>query len=236
MFFSSIDNNSFHSDLNQYIIDHSKTCANQSIDLLIIVISKPENYQTRDAIRRTWLSKKIQQIHSSMIIKYFFLLDFNDKLTHSIERENDLFQDIIQVDLPEQYTLVTNRVISIFEWSFRFCRTAKFLFKTDDDIFINSILLLKFVSPLINQTMNNSFITSEMKLYGYQHVHPHVFRQAKDTVSARYLITYDEYPCQNYPTFLSGYGYLISKKARDAILYTVYQDPEPFRISDVYLT
>lgn len=233
LFFSSLVNNPFHTNLNRYIIDHRHTCSNQSIDLLIIVISKPENYQTRDAIRRTWLSRKPTD---AINMKYFFLLDFNEQLMHSIERENDLFQDIIQVDLPEHYTLVTHRVISLFEWSFRFCRPAKFLFKTDDDIFVNLILLLKFVSSLINQPMNDSFTISEMKLYGYQHVQARVFRQAKDIVFTRYVITNDEYPCPKYPTYLSGYGYLISKKARDAILYTAYQDLKPFRISDVYLT
>lgn len=133
--------------------------------------------------------------------------------------------------------MVTHRVLSIFEWSFRFCRSAKYLFKTDDDIFVNSILLVKYLATLIDQPVNNhSFSISEMKIYGYQHIQARVFRQAKDIVSTRYLITDEEYPCRKYPTYLSGYGYLISKKARDAILYTAYQDPEPFRISDIYLT
>jgi hypothetical protein len=169
-------------------------------------------------------------------MKYFFLIDFDEKLSRSIELENNLFHDIIQVELPQQYTLVTYRVISILEWSFRFCRTAKFLFKSDDDIFFDFILLLKFISLLIDQPIDSSFLISDMKIYGYKHIQPRVFRHAMGTVLARYTITYDEYPCERYPTFLSGYGYLISKKARDAILYTAYQDPEPFRISDVYLT
>jgi len=75
-----------------------------------------------------------------------------------------------------------------------------------------------------------------MNIYGYKHVDPPVFRYTSSSVLARYIITYDEFPCEKYPSFLSGFGYLISKKARDAILYTAYQDPEPFRISDVYLT
>jgi hypothetical protein len=199
-------------------------------------MSKSDNYKTRDAIRRTWVSGKNLGIYSSINMKYFFLIDFDQKLNENIRLENKLFHDIIQVELPEQYTLVTHRVISIFEWSFRYCRTAKFLFKTDDDIFVNLILLLKFISPLIHQTGNNSFLISDMNIYGNKHVKPGVFRQTTSSVVARYIITYDEYPCERYPTFLSGYGYLISKKARDAILYTAYQDPEPFRISDVYLT
>jgi hypothetical protein len=151
--------------------------------------------------------------------------------------ENDLFHDIIQVELPQQYTLVTHRVLSLFEWSFRYCRTAKYLFKTDDDIFINLILLLKFLSPLINKSLDKSFRISDMTIYGYKHYNPGVFRQANDPVGARYVVTSDEFPCGRYPDFLSGFGYLISRKARDALVYASYHDRDiPFRLSDVYLT
>lgn len=75
-----------------------------------------------------------------------------------------------------------------------------------------------------------------MTLYGYPHVDPFVFRYATDPVLVRYIVTSDEYPCEKYPTFLSGFGYLIPKKGRDAIIYTAYQDPQPFRLSDVYIT
>ncbi|CAF3948866.1 unnamed protein product [Rotaria sp. Silwood2] len=223
-------------DLNKFIIDNSDACLNEFVDLVIIIISKSNNYKIRDAIRRTWTSGQDLGIYSTINVKYFFLIDYNEKLVHNIRLENNLFHDIIQVELLQEYTLVTHRVLSLFEWSFRYCRTAKFLFKTDDDIFINLILLLKFISPLIKQSTNNSFLISDMNIYGFKHKNARVFRHTKDPVSDRYIVTIDEYPCERYPTFLSGFGYLISKKARDAILYTAYQDPEPFRISDVYLT
>lgn len=207
--------------------------------MLIIIISKSENYKTRDAIRRTWGSGKNLGNYSSIQIRFLFLLDFDEKLQNQIRLENNIFDDIIQVELPQQYTLVTHRVLALLEWSFRYCRTAKFIFKTDDDIFVNMFLLLKFVSPLIEQMkfQNNSFRISQMTMFGYKHYHPGVFRQANDPIGARYVITIDEFPCSHYPDFLSGFGYLIPRKARDALVYAAYHDPEtPFRISDVYLT
>jgi hypothetical protein len=200
-------------------------------------MSKSVNYKIRDAIRRTWASGKNLGNYSSINIKYFFFTDCDEKLSNNIRLENNLFHDIIQVELPQQYTLVTHRVLSLFEWSFRYCRTAKFLFKTDDDIFVNVILLLKFLSPLIKDRTNKSFRTSDMTIYGYKHHHPGVFRNANDPVGARYVVTIDEFPCAHYPDFLSGFGYLIPKKARDALVYSSYHDLDtPFRISDVYLT
>lgn len=220
----------------RFLINNSDLCQKESIDLVIIIISKPSSYKTRDAIRRTWASGKNLGIDLSINVKFFFLLDFDEKLSQQIRLENELFQDLIQVELPQHYTLVTHRVLSLFEWSFRFCRTAKYLFKTDDDIFINIILLLKLAQPLVNEPVDNSFSISDMHMYGYRYDNPAVFRTATEATQTRYIVTKEEFPCYYYPSFLSGFGYLISRKARDAIVYTAYQDPEPFRVSDVYLT
>ncbi|CAF3026608.1 unnamed protein product [Rotaria socialis] len=220
-----------------FVIDHADACLNDSIDLLILIISKSDNYKTRDAIRRTWGSGENLGNYSSIRMKLFFLTDFDEKLSTNIRLEDNLFHDIIQVELPPQYTLVTYRVLSLFEWSFRFCRRAKFLFKTDDDIFINLILLLKFISSRLDKPTNNSFLIPDMTMYGYKHYRPGVFRQANDPVGARYVITLDEFPCSHYPDFLSGFGYVMPKKGRDAIIYAAYRNTDkPFRISDVYLT
>ena len=227
---------SLRENFYNFVIDNAQQCANEPVDLLILVVSKSENYQTRDAIRRTWASGKQLGIYSTMKIKYLFLLDLDEKLKHQVQLENELFQDIVQVELPQQYTLVTHRVLSLFEWSFRFCRSAKFLFKTDDDIFINLFLLLKFLVPLLGQPTDLSFVPSQMQIYGYRHINPQVYRSTSDLVNARYIVTTDEFPCHHYPDFLAGFGYLIPRKARDAIVYTAYQDPEPFRISDTYFT
>jgi hypothetical protein len=224
-------------DLYLFTINNYDACLNEPVDLLIIIISKSESFKTRDAIRRTWGSGKNLGSYSSIYIKVFFLIDFDDKLSYSIRLENNLFRDIIQVDLPQQYTLNTHRELSLFEWSFRFCRTAKFLFKTDDDVFINLILLVKFISPFLEKVTNNSFHTSDMDMYGLKFHNLPVIRDANDPIGKRYIITADEYPCATYPNFLCGFGYLMPKKARDALIYAAYKDPHaPFRISDVYVT
>ena len=234
---SSSLNNASHGFRYSFIIANADACSYESVDLLVIVISKSDNYKTRDAIRRTWGSRKNLGKFSAISIRILFLIDFDEKLNQNIRLENKIFHDIIQVELPQQYTLVTHRELALWEWSLRYCHSAKFLFKTDDDVFVNLVALLKFMSPLLHKPTNNSFRIAEMALYGNKHYRPTVFRQANDPVGARYVITTDEYPCSTYPDFLSGFGYLIPKKARDALLYTSYQDPNvPFRISDVYMT
>ncbi|CAF1265395.1 unnamed protein product, partial [Adineta ricciae] len=133
---SSSISNASHGFRYSFIIANADACSYESVDLLIIVISKSDNYKTRDAIRRTW--------------------DFDEKLNQNIRLENKIFRDIIQVELPQQYTLVTHRELALWEWSLRYCHSAKFLFKTDDDVFVNLVALLKFMSPLRHKPRKNA--------------------------------------------------------------------------------
>ncbi|CAF0783674.1 unnamed protein product [Didymodactylos carnosus] len=237
-------------NLYQYEVNNSIACIhNKTIDLLIMIISKSDNYKVRDAIRRTW--GNIGYLHSKtpfITIKLLFIIDLDENYIRNIYLENELFNDIIQVQLPPRYTLVTYRVMSILDWSARFCRQAKYIFKTDDDIFINSPLLIRYVLNLISTSISNitnstsnikqlkHFNPNSFDLYGYKHSNPGVFRHSDDLVSQRYVITDDEYPCSRYPDFLSGFGYLIPSVVRDALIYAFYYDDHPFRISDVYIT
>ncbi|CAF0913355.1 unnamed protein product [Didymodactylos carnosus] len=201
------------------------------------------------------------------------MIDLDERYVQNIQLENQLFNDIVQVQLPQQYTLVTYRVMAILDWSARFCRQAKHIFKTDDDVFINSPLLIRYVSRLLypqqspiaqstlstsTNTTNSTSTTSTtsrsinsvshsdallktfrpdlISIYGYKISQPRVIRDADDVVQQRYVVTEDEYRCSQYPDYLSGFGYLLPKVARDAVLYAFYFDKHPFRISDVYIT
>jgi hypothetical protein len=52
----------------------------------------------------------------------------------------------------------------------------------------------------------------------------------------RYAALPDEYPCQYYPHYLSGFGYFIDQAARANLLCAFFRDEKPFFISDVYVT
>ncbi|UJR29865.1 hypothetical protein I4U23_017413 [Adineta vaga] len=212
-------------------------CNESSIDLLIFVISKCSHGSIRQSIRRTWANLQLLHNHyKTLSIKLLFLVDNDSQSTQKILLENEYYQDIVQViNLPEQYEFVTQRESALYEFVIKRCQQTRFVFKTDDDIFINTFLLLSKVQSL-NELENEKTKKKSYFLSGFPIDYGLVIRHTKDSVGQRYIITKDEYFCPRYPRFLSGFGYLMTLETC-SLLFDAYQrDSKPFPLSDVYFS
>lgn len=208
-------------------------CEESSIDLLIFVISKCSHTAIRQSIRRTWGNTKyLQRYFPKVHMKLLFLVDIDPQSEKKIELEYLLHKDLVQVtNLPEEYSYVTERESSIYDFLNRFCSQTKYLFKTDDDIFLNTFFLLDFLKENLHQLKEEKYF-----LYGYPIEHALVVRHTDSYVGQRYIITKNEYSCSRYPMFLSGFGYLMSINTTKLFLNSYLRDEQPFPLSDVYFT
>lgn len=214
---------------------------------LIFVVSKSNNYDARNAIRRTWGNfYSINSIdnYAHLKIKLLFLIDIDETYLIRIRLEQNLHNDIVQVHLPEQYFLSTYRDMAILHWTNQFCSDALLTIKTDDDIFLNTYLLANIIQTLqTNLTINsetNRCSASDPSgiIYGVRINRAKVVRDSNDGIleGKRYIVTDNEYPCVYYPPYMSGFGYLIDSFARQKLLCTFFRDPKPFHMSDAYVT
>ncbi|CAF1339257.1 unnamed protein product [Adineta steineri] len=210
-------------------------CTEQSIDLLIFVISKCSHASIRQSIRRTWANTNLLQTYfPQLTIKLLFLVDIDTKSREKIILESNYHNDIVQViNLPEQYEYVTKRESALYEFVLNKCKQTKFIFKTDDDIFINTFLLLSKLNSF--QNLINKRKTKYL-LFGYPIDYGLVVRHTNSYVGQRYIITKDEYSCPRYPTFLSGFGYLMTREICSLFFHAYQTDMKPFPLSDVYFT
>jgi hypothetical protein len=206
-------------------------CDEDSIDLLIFVISKCSHFSIRQSIRRTWGNiELLKEYFPSFELKLLFLVDIDSKSEKKLELEYIYHKDIVQViNLPEQYEYVTEREASIYSFINKRCKQTKYLFKTDDDIFLNTFLLLSFLKENIS-------LLTKYSLFGFPIKYGLVIRHSNDYVGERYIITKYEYSCSRYPTFLSGFGYFMSIETSDLLLNAYLTDIKPFPLSDVYFT
>lgn len=60
-----------------------------------------------------------------------------------MEEENFSYHDIIQENFLDTYNNLTLKSVMMLKWVISNCNKAKFLMKTDDDMFINVAMLLK---------------------------------------------------------------------------------------------
>lgn len=210
-------------------------CEERSIDLLVFIISKCSHASTRHTIRRTWAHEHVYRNYfPSVRLKFLFLVDFNREYQRRIELEHEMHHDIVQViNLPEQYEYVTYREAAMYTFVYERCQQIKFLLKTDDDIFLNLFLLLM---PPKKRSFSVYSEDDRMIIHGYPIEHGLVVRSTSDSVGQRYVITSEEYACPRYPTFLSGFAYVLSYRTLSFLLELFQRDAQPFMLSDVYFT
>ena len=197
------------------------------------MISKCSHSSIRQTIRRTWANKNVlKEFYPKFEMKVLFLVDIDSKSKHQIELEHFHHKDLVQViNLPEDYSYVTERESAIYDFVNKNCQQIKYLFKTDDDIFLNTFLLLNYLNENSLELKNTNYVLS-----GFPIQHGLVVRHTNSFVGQRYIITKSEYSCPRYPVFLSGFGYLMSFNTTRLFLNSYLTDVEPFPLSDVYFT
>lgn len=208
-----------------YEFGHSITSENRcpdngkNINLTIVVMSAPGNIQARTAIRQTWGSYG-QQRNVNVL---FIIGTTRDKeLEKSIDDEVKLYGDIIRGKFYDSYSNLTLKTISTLEWMDKYCFNAKFLLKTDDDMFINIPRLLLFIDKHYND---------KNIIYGRLAKKWQPIRNKK----SKYYVSQGQFKPQHFPDFTTGPAYLLSNdiigKLFNASLNQTY-----LKLEDVFTT
>ena len=194
----------------------NRTCA-QYYFLLIVVSSAPANLQRRNNIRKAWAFESVFKPRWTTV----FLVAQTRLQTesNSLLKEDEVYGDLVRADYFDHYWNQTLKIQMGFEWATRYCKFS-FLLKVDDDVFVNSVGLLSFLSKPT---------TPKEKLYvGNHYKNPDVYRGGK------WNVTKDEYSEAHYPDFCPGFGFVLS---HDVVVTFVkaFAFVPYFRLDDVYV-
>ncbi|XP_071608879.1 UDP-GalNAc:beta-1,3-N-acetylgalactosaminyltransferase 1 [Heliangelus exortis] len=206
-----------------FTLREHQECKDINPFLVILVSSHPRDVRSRQAIRITWGSQNFWWGHRVLTL---FLLGEdtareNNPAALSVEDESILYGDIIRQDFLDTYDNLTLKTIMGFRWVTEFCPNTRFLMKTDNDVFINTPNLIKF---LLKLNSSENFFT------GYP------FREnfAHRGFYQKTYISYAEYPFRLYPPYCSGMGYILDAKLVLRI-YDLMSHIKPIKFEDVYV-
>ncbi|EAT48595.1 AAEL000383-PA [Aedes aegypti] len=190
--------------------------------LVFVVKSAMENFDRRVAIRKSWGWEKR---FSDVKIRTVFVLGrpatANRRLQSLIDLEYSNYRDIVQGDFVDAYFNNTIKTMMGFRWAVSYCPRAKFYMFADDDFYISSKNLLKYVrNPL----------PRDVKLFsGF------VFRSAPHRHrSSKWYVSLEEYPWDMWPTYVTAGAFLLSHEALFEMYY-VSMYTKHFRFDDIYL-
>ncbi|CAF1446788.1 unnamed protein product [Didymodactylos carnosus] len=122
----------------------------------IIVLSKAVNVEVRDAIRRTW---GFERLYNDTLLKTFFLVGTDDFMTHRLEMEQLVFDDIIQVSIPDISTFSAYKELAAMYWVKMYLPMVEYYVKTEEDTIINTSVFVNILLPHVH--------SQEQVIYGW---------------------------------------------------------------------
>ncbi|KAK2183597.1 hypothetical protein NP493_305g00023 [Ridgeia piscesae] len=207
-----------------YLIPGDNICTNDT-DLVILVHSLHNYANRREAIRRTWGGAAIartwpgRNISVNIKLAFIFGVNHNKNLNTIVQDEHVGYRDIIQGNFYEHYHNMTLKSLLGLNWLMRYCPSAKYLLKSDDDMIINIPYLLE----ILNHT------DMRKGIMGPYNSGSRVYRNGK------WSIPKAQFPFYYFPPYESGSSYVISADLVRPLYETSQYVPHIF-IDDVYVT
>ncbi|XP_073510671.1 beta-1,3-galactosyltransferase 5-like [Phyllobates terribilis] len=184
--------------------------------LIMAIKSHPGAGIRRNALRQTWA--KEQELKGYKVRRLFLLgrTEISEEM-ETVKLESDTHGDVLQWDMLEGHHNLSLKERCFLEWMHHNSTEVDYIFKGDDDVFVNVHLVL----DLIRDFGSPDFV------HGYHQHRPLVMRKTK------YRITESLYPSERYPGFVSGGGFIFSG-ASVPRLYEASCKMPVFPLDDVY--
>ncbi|XP_046665738.1 beta-1,3-galactosyltransferase 5 [Homalodisca vitripennis] len=204
-----------------YIISNNCT-KDGAIRTIQIVTSFTGNVEARSALRRAYPKEELAKLG---VYRVFLLAMLKPGVSevnqNAVLHENNRYNDIVQGNFLENYRNLTYKHIMGLRWAVTQCR-ADYIIKMDDDIITDMYSLME----LIHTKSNTNF-----DLLGY------VFKDMRPIriEANKWYVTEDEYRSDSYPSFVSGWMYVIRSGSAKKLL-TALKFERYFWIDDVLVT
>lgn len=247
-----ISNLTNSSDVYLHIeLDLTKTTAVCQTDdyLIIYILSTVTNIERRRVIRSTWASKQNRVCFVFILGQIPNHINNPNEIQMKINNEKKEYYDIIQINHTESYANVVYKEIGALKWSQYFYPNIPYLFKTDDDLIVDTILISSIAHLLLTNISTNNSVISKYRpilISTLQSASREKFFRGgwamdyqpavRDT--GKFGVSMDVWPHPVLPAYCSGFGWIMSKNIRDRLVNASYTYPlnKTAWIGDVFVS
>ena len=167
--------------------------------LVMLVHSAPDNFHKRVVIRETWGTKDPRAL-LLFLIGAVNSTNIQDKL----DLENKVHRDVVQGNFQDAYRNLTYKHVMGLKWFLYSCPEARYLLKTDDDVFVNTPRL--YDSLVTPSALSKQFHGGRL-LMCFEISRAKV----KRTYRSKWRVSYDEYDDKYYPNHCPGFSIQIGR-------------------------
>ncbi|XP_044766994.1 beta-1,3-galactosyltransferase 5-like [Coccinella septempunctata] len=207
-------------DLNFTFQMNNLVCNETSPLVLVMVHTSPKNFAKRRTIRETWGRYRDK-------VKLLFVVGDveNSTLKRKLIEENQNYSDFTQGSFKDTYRNLTYKHVMLFKYVIYHCPEARYIMKTDDDVFVNMPTMMNFL------TQELSPFGAGNLLFCNSRANSRVLRSYR----SKWRVSFSEYPAKNYPTYCPGWFLLYSQN----VVFNLYKEAQKskyFWIDDIHLT
>ncbi|XP_013379397.1 beta-1,3-galactosyltransferase 1 [Lingula anatina] len=212
------DKSKLHVHRYNYIINPRYFCHNDifnnSVFLLVMVPSAPENFERRLQLRKTWGS--ISQALGERISTVFVLGQSSDhKQQERNMLEAEIFRDILKIDFNDTYRNLTLKTLSAMRWALTYCDKAKFIMKADDDIIMQYKLVVRtLLARIAVKNTSDCFMGFVVK-----------DRAPIRDNSSKWHVSENEYAGSKFPPYVNGPSYIMAMPTARKLLSAAFTLP-----------
>ncbi|XP_040197988.1 beta-1,3-galactosyltransferase 2-like [Rana temporaria] len=207
----------------KFLINQEKKCKDRNPFLVIMVTGRSGDIDSRHAIRETWGNESNYDVEVVRIFLVGLPILFVKRTQRKLEEESEAFGDIVQQDFMDTYYNLTLKTLMGMEWVVKFCPTASYVLKIDDDMFLNvDYLVHQLLRPEL--PVHTNYFTGQI---------------VKNTGPVRgkaykWYVPKDVYPNDTYPPYCAGTGYVFSADMAKKI-YDISQVIRVISIEDSFM-
>ncbi|XP_074143126.1 N-acetyllactosaminide beta-1,3-N-acetylglucosaminyltransferase 2 [Sminthopsis crassicaudata] len=182
------------------LIDQQEKCKQKPF-LLLAIKSLTSHFDRREAIRESW--GRETNFGNQTIVRVFLLgqtppEDHFPNLSDMLKFESEKYQDILLWNYRDTFFNLTLKEVLFLKWVSTSCPDVQFVFKGDDDVFVNTHQILNYLNSISKEKAKDLFIGDVIKDAG-----PHREKKLK------YYIPESVYEGA-YPPYAGGGGFLYS--------------------------
>ncbi|CAB04109.3 Hexosyltransferase [Caenorhabditis elegans] len=179
-----------------------------SPEILLIVLSRPDDFSRRNVIRHTWMSQENE-------IKYLFLIglgaNMDGKIKEVVMAEAKLFGDIVVTSMEDRYSKLSFKTLTLLLFGVSKVPSAQLIGKIDGDVLFFPNLFLSTIkneNSMINVT--SASVYGKIAEAGVPIVSNCCKRFLKYNFRRNSLISFG---CTRYAFYLAGPFYLVTRSA-----------------------
>jgi len=216
-----------------FLMRPHNVCNNAKI--VLMALTAPKNVEKRERLRRQFGEKQ------GVYILFLLGKTSNSTVQEDLQSENMLHGDMVQISVLDHYKALSYKTLTGFIWTNRFCGSAKYIVKVDDDVTVdldNLMFLLdqKYgeLSPHggnVPDIVECPSVMRNMRPWRQNHT---------QSIMSKWSISKEDMERRVYPDFCPGWLYVVTPRVGLALAEVGVQHADELmtkaRLDDIFVT